>query len=107
MVPPGTYRAFAPKVGEHLVVSLPGETMRVPVTRIVTSDAVLVKIDTTPMAKSHNFRLDDIVGVRRRIRDGRDVWEAQNDRDFLAEQATLVPPVAEKPKVVAKKKAKR
>lgn len=117
LLPPGTYRKFNPVVGSMIVVQLPGETMRCPIQRVVSPDAVVVKIDTVPMAKSHNFRFDTTVGVRRRLQDGRDVWEAQTDRDFLAEQARLVPakkavapaPVVEvvKPKVKKSPKRKR
>ena len=100
---PGAYQSFAPKVKDYLVVQLPGETMRVPVTRVISPDAVLVRLDAVPMAKSHNFRFEDTIGVRRRIRNGRDVWEAQNDREFLAEQARLTPPAPQK--IVGKKAA--
>ena len=50
---PGAYQSFAPKVKDYLVVQLPGETMRVPVTRVISPDAVLVRLDAVPMAKSH------------------------------------------------------
>lgn len=116
---PGAYQTFEPKVGTLLVVQLPGETMRCPVHKIVSPDAVIVKIDSAPMAKSHQFRFDDMVGVRRRIRDGRDIWEAQTDRDFLAEQKRMMAPpkpvvappvveaVKEKPVVKAKVAVKK
>lgn len=105
LVRPGTYSAFMPVIDTKLVVNLPGETMRCPVKKIVSPDAVLVTIDSVPMAKSHSFRLNDTVGVRRRLREGRDVWEAQTDRDFLAEQALLVKPVERVAKKPAPKKA--
>lgn len=108
---PGIYQTFVPKEGEHLVVQFPGETIRCPVQKVVGDNAVLVKLDTPPMSRTHNFRHNDILGARRRIVNGRDVWEAQNDRDFLAEQARMTParkvaPVEVK-KVAEKKTAKK
>ena len=94
---PGAYQAFQPEVGGHIVVQLGGETMRCPVHKVVSDDAVLVKIDSVPMAKTHSFRFEDIVGVRRRVVNARDVWEAQSDRDFLAEQARLAEAAKKRP----------
>ena len=87
---PGAYRKFIPTVGTLVVVALPGETARVPVQKVVDDDTILIKLDTPPMAKTHNFRFNDVIGVRRRVKDGRDIWEAQTDRDFLNEQARLM-----------------
>lgn len=104
---PGRHKAFAPKVDDYMVVQLPGESMRCVVERIVSPDAVIVRIVSVPMAKSHNFRFDQTVGVRRRVINGRDVWEGQNDREFLAEQARINPtPVKEAAKTKAKPKSK-
>jgi hypothetical protein len=100
---PGVYTKYKPVVGSMLVVVLPGETMRVPIQTIIDSDTVIVKIDTVPMSRSHTFRINDHVGVRRRVQDNRDVWEAQKDREFLAEQARLIalsPPPPAPPKKV-------
>jgi hypothetical protein len=83
---PGAYRAFVPKLDDKLVVSFPGEQIRVPVKKVVTDDIVFVLVDVVPMSKSHRFEFDKTYPVRRRIRDGRDVWEAQYENDFMAEQ---------------------
>ena len=87
---PGVYQRFMPAVGDYLVIQLPGETMRVLVKKIISPDAVLVHLDSVPMAKSHTFEFDKTYGARRRNKDGRDVWEAQKDREFLEEQARIV-----------------
>ena len=98
---PGTYRAFLPKVDDHLVVTFPGEAIRCPVVKVIGDDTVLIHLNTVPMAKSHNFGFDKHYGVRRRVRNGRDVWEAQQDREFLAEQERVL---AARPKPEAMKK---
>jgi len=104
---PGAYRAFVPKVDDKLVVSFPGEQIRVPIKKVVDDDTVLVHVDTVPMSKSHRFEFDKVYGVRRRIRDGRDVWEAQYERDFLAEQERQMAEAPRRPPVekAARKKA--
>jgi hypothetical protein len=102
---PGTYAKFKPAIGTHLVVQLPGETLRCPVQTVIDADTVIVKINVVPMAKSHTFRFGETVGVRRRVRNGHDVWEAQTDREFLAEQKRAAPPKPAPqatPKVAAK-----
>lgn len=114
---PGSYQRFTPDVGNYVVVQMPGETMRVLVKKVINEDAILVYLDSVPMSKSHNFGFERTYGARRRSRNGRDVWEPQQDREFLEEQALTMgvedapkpkkrlPPEALKP-VVAKKRAK-
>lgn len=108
---PGTYQAHVPKIDDKLVVTFPGEQIRVPIKKIVNDDTVLIHLDTMPMSKSHRFEFDKVYGVRRRLKDGRDFWEAQYERDFLAEQERNMAPVAVKkaePKVATPvKKAKK
>lgn len=87
---PGSYQKYMPRVDDYLVVLMPGETMRCPVKKIISEDAVLFHTDTVPMAKSHSFEFDKMYGARRRVRNGRDVWEAQKDRDFLEEQTRIL-----------------
>lgn len=96
-VTPGAYRSFVPKAGDHLVVQLPGERIRCPVERVIDTDTVIFRIDSPPMAKSHQFQFDRNYGARRRLQNGRDFWEAQYEREFLAEQSRIVE--AEKPRV--------
>jgi hypothetical protein len=113
----GGYRKFIPKIKDFLVISMPGETMRCPVEKVIDQNTVLFRVDSAPMAKAHNFGFDHIYGARRRVRDGRDVWEAQEERDFLREQKRIVeaavppkavkPVEALKPKVGKKPAAKR
>jgi hypothetical protein len=55
---------FIPSVGSFLVVSLPGETMRAKVDRVVNRNTVLVTLGQ-PMAKSHAYRLGEVVACRR------------------------------------------
>jgi hypothetical protein len=105
--------SFTPSVGGMLVIQMPGETMRCPVKNVIDADTVIVQIDKPPISRMHTFRFDDVVGVRRRVGPtGSETWEAQQDRDFLAEQrrmqemANPTPPkaVAPAPKPVEPKK---
>jgi hypothetical protein len=83
---------FIPEAGtkenpKYLIVQFPGESTRCAVERVVDEDTAIIRIISPPISRVHSFRFDEIVGVRRRSVDGRqDVWEAQTERDFLAEQ---------------------
>ena len=78
--------------------------MRCPVRRVVSDDAVLVEITSPPVSRAHFFRFGDVIGCRRRVVNSRDVWEAQPEREFLAEQQRLIEaervrkPTAKKPR---------
>jgi hypothetical protein len=99
---------YTPTVGGWLTVYLPGEVMRCEVVKLVDANRVLIEITGQPMSKSHQYRKGDRTGARRRIAYGRDVWEALDDRDFLANRSPVEPFVVEeekpKRKVVRKKK---
>ncbi len=98
-VTPGAYRSFVPKAGDHLVVQLPGERIRCPVEKVIDTDTVIFRIDAPPMAKSHQFQFEHNYGARRRVLNGKDFWEAQYEREFLAEQGRKNE--VARPKVVA------
>jgi hypothetical protein len=79
-----------PKVDDKLVVDFGGEIIRCPIVKVISNDAVFIKLDSPPMAKSHGFQFNSTYGARRRDIVGRDVWQAQQNADFLAEQRRLV-----------------
>ncbi len=79
--------AFAPAVGSFLTVNLPGEVMRCVVIDLVDEDRVIIEIDGVPMSRSHQYRAGDRTGARRRIEHWREIWEALDDRDFLANRS--------------------
>lgn len=79
--------SYVPSVGSHLVVRLPGEIMRCVVERVVDANRVIIEIDAVPMSRSHQYRLGDRTGARRKVEHGRDVWEALDDRDFIANRS--------------------
>ena len=109
----------APAVGDQLTVKLPGEILRCVVDSVIDDDRLIVEIASTPMARTHNYRLGDKTGVRRRMEYGTYFWEALDDRDFIANRSPteylspVMKPViteekvAPKRKVAAKKKVKR
>lgn len=99
---PGLYQKFVPEIGTLLVISFPGESIRCPVKKIISPDSALIHLDSVPMAKSHTFEFDKTYGVRRRVQDGRDVWEAQKDAEFLTEQARILS--AEQPALKPRKR---
>lgn len=100
-------RFFVPTVDQMLTVTLPGESIRAPVIRIVDIKTVFVKLDSTPLnpAKSHSWRLGDVVAVRRKNGELGEVWEALDDRVLFARPAEVTePPLPEKPKRAVRKK---
>ena len=104
----GTGGKFLPQVEGFVVVQLPGETLRCPVRRVVSDDAVLVEITSPPVSRAHFFRFGDVIGCRRRVVNSRDVWEAQPEREFLAEQQKLIEAErARKPAALKKAMAKK
>jgi len=108
---------YVPPVGSHIVVRLPGELMRCLVERIVDENRVIIEINGVPMSRSHQYRRGDKTGARRKVEYGKDVWEALDDRDFIANRSPTepIPPpklvevkkAAPKRKAAAKPKAKR
>lgn len=88
-----------PEIDGFLTVTFPGEVMRCRVDRVVDQDRAIVEIVGTPMSKSHQYRMGDKPGVRRRTAYGKDIWEALDDRDFLANRSPAEPVVPE-PEVV-------
>lgn len=105
-----TSAGFSPAVGGFLTVRLPGEVMRCLVDQVVDRDRVIIEIDGVPMSKAHSYRKGDKTGARRRTEHGRDIWEALDDRDFLANRSPsepVSPVVAETKKVAAKPRAKK
>ena len=79
-----------PDVGSYIIVHMPGEIMRCLVDKVVDRDRVIVEIDSVPMSKSHNYRKGDKTGARRRRANGTETWEAQDDRDFIANRKGAV-----------------
>lgn len=55
---------YTPAAGSYLTISLPGEFMRAQVDRVVSRNTVICTLGQ-PMAKSHNYRLGDVVACRR------------------------------------------
>lgn len=94
---------FTPNVGTFLVISLPGETMRAKVDRVVNRNTVLVTLGQ-PMAKSHNYRLGDMVACRRTPAKefGGETWDAIE----TPPAPPAIPPEPVKPTATAKKKVK-
>lgn len=97
---------FQPQVGGWLTVSFPGEILRCRVEQIIDMNRVIIEVSSMPMSRAHQYRLGDKTGARRRVDYGRDLWEALDDRDFLANRSPAEPPVSE-PAVVKKAAAKR
>lgn len=82
---------FVPEIGGFLIVQFPGEVLRCQVNRVVSPTLCIVEITSVPMAKSHQYRKGDKPGVRMRMEYGKQVWEAVDDRDFLANRSPNEP----------------
>lgn len=96
--------SYVPSVGSQLVVRLPGEMMRCLVESVVDDDRVIIAIDAVPMSRSHQYRMGDRTGARRKVEFGKDVWEALDDRDFIANRSPTEPIPPPEPEPVAVKK---
>lgn len=85
---------YQPAVDSILVVSLPGETIRAPVTQVLDNNTVFVTLETTPLnpAKVHSWRKDDVVACRRKPGLLGDMWEAYDDRVLYARPPEVVEP---------------
>jgi hypothetical protein len=77
---------YQPAMGSGLTVSLPGETVRATVARVVNRNTVLVELNAPLLnpARSHSYRVGDIVYVRR-VEDmlggpNGEKWEAVDER---------------------------
>ncbi len=98
---------FVPAIDQLLVVQLPGEALRAPVIKIVDRHTVFVRLDGMPLnpAKSHSYRMGDVVAVRRQIGPLGQSWQAMDDRVLYArapEEAE--PPLPEKKKPARRKR---
>lgn len=96
---------YQPSVGSFLTVRLPGELMRCKVLQVADEHRVLIEIDGVPMSKSHQYRTGDRTGARRRIEYGREIWEALDDRDWMANRSPDEPVQVEVEKPKRRKKA--
>lgn len=90
---------YAPTIGSFLTVSFPGERMRCRVDRLVDKDRVIIEVSSVPISKAHQYRIGDKTGARRRREHGHDIWEALDDRDFLANRSPAEPLPPEPPAV--------
>lgn len=54
-----------PEVGQMLTVCLPSEITRAKVEKIIDQDTIEAKISITPMAKTHTYRLGQVVKFHR------------------------------------------
>jgi hypothetical protein len=98
---------FIPAVGTELTVALPGERLRAEVLRIVDANHVIVFLGGQPMTRGHLFRKGDTIGCRRVQTALEELWEAQDDRAFMANFAPdPEPEITHKPVARQKKPAK-
>jgi hypothetical protein len=79
---------FTPKAGTDLTVSLPGEQMRVKVSKVIDRDTVIVELGQ-PFMRSHSFLLGDLVACRRTAADLGETWNAIEVRTAPAIPASL------------------
>jgi hypothetical protein len=93
---------FSPRADDNLTVTLPGETMRAKVKRVVDRNTVFVEIGQ-PMTRSHNYRLGDLVACRRTPGVLGETWQALDDRVLFNRPVAPEPEI--KPAPAAKKLA--
>jgi len=69
---------FMPKVGQNMVVELPGERLLVTVAKVVSPDIVIIEITSQPLAKSHQHKKGEYVPVERHFNGLETVWREYN-----------------------------
>ena len=97
-------------VDQYITVHLPGEVMQCLVIEVIDANRAIIEIDGQPMAKTHQYRKGDRTGARRRRQYGMDIWEAIDDRDFIANRSPTefrAPEPEKAPTTPRKRKAKR
>jgi|SRR6185295_15227168 hypothetical protein len=79
---------YTPAVDTLLTVAFPGEALRVPVIKVVDRNTCFVRLDATPLnpAKSHQYRIGDVVAVRRDWGELGELWRAVDDRVLFARE---------------------
>lgn len=80
---------FIPQVLSMLTIELPGEALRAMVERVVSSDSIVARIVSQPMAKSHSYKKDDIVACRRQKAMMGEVWAAIDERREPVKEAIV------------------
>lgn len=79
---------YQPKVNSILVITLPGETIRAKVVKIIDRHTCMVELTGQPPnhAKMHTYRAGDFIPVERTRNGGwlSDNWEAMDERLLYA-----------------------
>jgi hypothetical protein len=92
---------FIPKEEMLMVVELPGERTRATVEKVIDDNTIIVQLTSMPMAKSHQYRMDQYVRCHRDTNGLQEIWKASGlEKPVLK----VVPP--ELPPMPAPKKAK-
>lgn len=60
-----------------MTVSLPGELLRALILKVVNEDSVIAEICTEPLAKSHNYKFNEIIACRRKKTMFGEDWEVK------------------------------
>lgn len=71
---PVTTPMYMPKVGQNMVIELPGERLLAAVAKVVSPDIVIVELTTMPMAKSHQHKKGEYVPVERHFNGLETCW---------------------------------
>lgn len=96
---------YVPALGSALVISLPGETVRATVARVVNPHTVFVELGAPLLnpARAHNYRAGDIVCAERSSNELGELWEAVDERRLAA----AAPKKKSKPKLDADARARK
>ena len=82
---------YIPKLNELMTVTLPGEVMRVRVIKSITNNAVMIQIETEPMAKlSHSYKNGDILGCMRKKTMMGEEWNIVSDKEIIRERDNAI-----------------
>jgi hypothetical protein len=87
---------FVPAAGSHLIVALPGESLRCTVRRVVDPDTAIVELPQ-PLTRNHTYRRGDIVACERTSGMLGETWTVMELRAATLPAGLEAEPPAEKP----------
>lgn len=80
---------FIPEVDALLTIELPQERVRARIVHVRNEDALIAELVSTPVSKSHNFKLNDMVSCLREKTMLGEVWRAVDPAVEEAKQRLL------------------
>ena len=96
-LPPMRSSRYLPKVGDTTTIDLPGECTRAEITRVISDEAVIVRLMTYTTSKDHNYKKGDYVACRLVVNDMNKLqWEIISEEELNRASQVKAERIAEK-----------